>query len=257
MWEADPQKRYEAWYETPAGMFALERQMALLGRLIAGWPRRGHTLLEVQCGSGRFLEAFWEAGLDVTGCESDQGLLEEARKRLGQRADFSVSNPALLPYEDQRFDYAACVAGLEFLSEPEAMLQELFRVTVRGALIAFPNRCSLAGVYASRGGRAKKIKDAGPDKPYWHTPWSVWRILRRVAAARHTTWGSALIGPVWSWKPHCWACRINAGIRPPLGAFVALRVDLAPARACTPLWLRANKLAPNSTGLMFKNPNNP
>jgi SAM-dependent methyltransferase len=53
---------YERWFETPAGRFALEQERRLLEGVVAGWPRRCKTLLEVGCGTGIFLELLYHTG---------------------------------------------------------------------------------------------------------------------------------------------------------------------------------------------------
>ncbi|MDR2893745.1 MAG: class I SAM-dependent methyltransferase [Deltaproteobacteria bacterium] len=153
---------YDVWYDSPRGGFALDAQQLLLRRMIAGWPRRGHNLLELFCASGRFLESFWEAGFDVTGQEQNQELALLARKRLGRRVDISLNNPEQLPFEDHSFDYVVCLNGLEFAENPAAVLREAGRLASRGLLVGFPNAWSLRGICARMGQRnaASTIQNA-------------------------------------------------------------------------------------------------
>ena len=45
MWDSETARRYDAWFQTPPGAFALSREIRLLERMTAGWPRRGQRLL--------------------------------------------------------------------------------------------------------------------------------------------------------------------------------------------------------------------
>lgn len=68
--------QYDHWYDSPRGAFALTQETRLLQKMLSAWPRRGHSLLEVGCGTGRFLEFFWENGFDATGCDRNPAMLE-------------------------------------------------------------------------------------------------------------------------------------------------------------------------------------
>ena len=74
----DPE-RYEAWFDTPEGRFALDREAHLLQAVLAGWPRRGHKLLEVGCGTGLFLEMLYQMGFDITGMDNSTEMIMAAR----------------------------------------------------------------------------------------------------------------------------------------------------------------------------------
>ncbi len=52
VWDGFDAEKYETWFKTPAGQFALEQEFGLMDHLISGWPRRKRKLLEVGCGTG-------------------------------------------------------------------------------------------------------------------------------------------------------------------------------------------------------------
>lgn len=56
MWNAETAQFLHNWYATPEGTYAITQENRLFQHLISQWPRRGHTLLDIGCGAGIFLE---------------------------------------------------------------------------------------------------------------------------------------------------------------------------------------------------------
>lgn len=97
-------------------------------------------VLELGCGTGRVTEALVTAGLDVTGLDLDDGMVEAARHRLGDRARivqgdmraFEVDAPVdtvLLPYNTFTL--------LTSRADQDAALSSVHRALVPGGLFAF------------------------------------------------------------------------------------------------------------------------
>ncbi len=231
-------KRYDAWKGQAAGAVALDRSRDLLRALLAGWPRRSRSMLVFNAGSGAFLETLWEAGFDVTAHDSDPEYLALARKRLGSRADFVLSAPDHLPFDDCFFDYAVAVAALEFWPDPEAVLREISRVACGGLIVIFPSAWSLFGLECRLRGRHALCAAA---RPLLQSPRSVARLLRRVYGGKKKVWSSILPGPSRTWSERSWLKPVNGLRLPlPLGAFTGVRVDFGPLYAGTPLLLRSS-----------------
>ena len=143
MWNAETAQFLHDWYATPEGTYAITQENRLFQHLISQWPRRGHTLLDIGCGAGIFLEMLWHYGFDVTGLDTGTDLLDMARERLGNRAEFQLGRPEHLPFDDEEFDYAALLTVLEYVDNPEDVLREAIRVSHRGVIIGFMNSFSL------------------------------------------------------------------------------------------------------------------
>ena len=137
MWNAETAQFLHDWYATPEGTYAITQENRLFQHLISQWPRRGHTLLDIGCGAGIFLEMLWHYGFDVTGLDTGTDLLDMARERLGNRAEFQLGRPEHLPFDDEEFDYAALLTVLEYVDNPEDVLREAIRVSHRGVIIGF------------------------------------------------------------------------------------------------------------------------
>ena len=117
-----------AYYERPA-------TLALAGDVA------GRRILDVGCGSGVLFAALRDRGAVVTGFDSSVGMLELARRRLGDDADLLVADLSRpLPFPDGAFDDVVASLVLHYLEDWAAPLAELRRVLKPGGrLIASVN----------------------------------------------------------------------------------------------------------------------
>jgi len=227
-WDPD---RYERWFETPAGQFALERETQLLQTVLAGWPRRGHKLLEIGCGTGLFLEQLYQMGFDVAGIDSSPAMIMAARKRLANRADLHLGDGELPPYGDNEFDYAFLWSVLEFTENPETMLAEAGRVAEKGLLIGFLNKNSLYYTMNVKGSGG--ILDSGN----WFNWCEMQDLIKQATGHIPTMARSVLPGPVKTWKKSGISRHINSTFCPPsVGAFTAVRIDFVNMKPMNPLF---------------------
>ena len=233
-WDKDIAARYERWYESPAGRFALGAEQRLLGKLVATWPRRHQTLLEIGCGTGRFLNFFWDAGFAVTGIDASREMLAVARKRIDRRIPLQLADGARLPYHDNEFDFCALITVLEFCSDPKQVVREACRVSRKGVLVGFVNKFSL--YYCATGIRWPWRPPSPLNKANWFTARRMRQMLRAVEGNRPIRGGSVLPGPMWTWRNKPGFRHVN-GVTVPwhLGAFCALQMDLLGQPARTPL----------------------
>lgn len=228
LWDRHDLERYERWLATPHGAYALAQECRLLEWVTAGWPRRSRTLLEVGCGPGMFLEFFHRAGFDVTGFDKSPVMLEAARERLGNRADFNLGDATHLPYDTDSYDYVAILTLLEFVEDPLRVLTEAARVARRGVIVGYVNRFSLYRLSAKR---HKLLSQAR-----WFTPWGMRRLIRRAVGPAPVHEGCVLPGPTWTWREGFPLWGLGRMVLPvPIGAYCALSVDLTREPPLTPL----------------------
>ncbi len=227
-WDAE---RYESWFDTDEGRFALEREARLLQAVVAGWPRRRKRLLEIGCGTGLFLEMLWQMGFDVTGVDKSASMIEAARQRFGHRASLHQGDGSHLPFEDDSFEYVFLWSVLEFCDDPRGMLREAARVAEKGVIVGFLNKASLyywRNVRKSAGtmSRAKLLS-------WFELRHMAWRVTGFHPVIAH----SVLPGPVSTWKDTFPWKHVNDRFYPPwLGAFSAMRIDFEDAAPLTPLF---------------------
>ncbi|AGW12740.1 class I SAM-dependent methyltransferase [Megalodesulfovibrio gigas] len=243
---SDTVSALQQWLASPRGQFFHARQRRLLERMLAAWPRRGRSLLEIGCGPGHLLDVFWQSGFDVTGTDHSPAMLAAARERLGHRVDLHLAAYDHLPFADREFDYVA----LTGCPPTREHLAEAVRLASRGVLVTFCNRLSLAGA-------ASLLRRPNSFPPPRQTAcfWPVQRRLRALARAQafpnarnsRLAQRSTLLGPPLSWVDHMpwsllndWVCLL------PVGAWHVIRLDLAPTVGMTPLvQLAKGKLAPS------------
>lgn len=109
-----------AYYERPA-MLALAGDVA------------GRRILDAGCGSGPLLAALRDRGAVVTGFDKSAGMLEVARRRLGDDADLHVAELGRpLPFPDDTFDDVTASLVLHYLEDWGPALAELRRVLKPG-----------------------------------------------------------------------------------------------------------------------------
>jgi SAM-dependent methyltransferase len=109
-----------AYYERPA-MLALAGDVA------------GRRILDAGCGSGPLFAALRDRGAAVTGIDKSAGMLEQARRRLGDDADLQVAElGSPLPFPDDTFDDVTASLVLHYLEDWGPALAELRRVLKPG-----------------------------------------------------------------------------------------------------------------------------
>jgi len=225
----------ELWEKTRQGSFALEQEKKLILSLIANWRRRNQHLLEVGCGTGIFLETFWEAGFSISGLDCSPDRLAKCRSRLGRHVDLHVGWADDLPFEDNEFDYVVLVSLLEFCVDPVRVMKEAARVCKKEMLIGFLNRFSC--YYLTNG---LSLKQDSASMHLKNAQWRSWPELRRLiveaVGQRNMHAGSVLPGPQCSWRKKMICHRLNSHIYPPFcGAIGAAVIDLSWKPTGTPL----------------------
>ena len=227
-WDAE---KYERWFASPIGQNALYCERRLLEHMVAGWPRRGASLLEVGCGTGFFLESLWQMGFEITGLDLSPGMVKAARSRLGNKAEISVGNGECLPFLHNEFDYTVLWTVLEFCDDPGAMLREAARVSKHGILVGFLNRWSF--YYLSHGNQTHKTLGRG----HWYSWPKMKRMISVNTGKTPQNAHSVLVGPVSTWKKSFPYRLVSSRLIPPwTGAFTAARVDFRDQCPLTPIF---------------------
>ena len=109
-----------AYYERPA-MLALAGDVA------------GRRILDAGCGAGPLFAALRDRGAIVSGFDRSAGMIELARRRLGDDADLQVADLGRpLPFPDGAFDDVTASLVLHYLEDWGPTLAELRRVLKPG-----------------------------------------------------------------------------------------------------------------------------
>jgi SAM-dependent methyltransferase len=92
-------------------------------------PLTGKTVMDAGCGSGAQCEWLLERGADVIGFDLSPGMVEQARRRCGERARLIVADLAEeLPVDDRALDGITCSLALHYVDDWAVPLQTFARV---------------------------------------------------------------------------------------------------------------------------------
>jgi SAM-dependent methyltransferase len=134
---------YDAWYGTAFGSLCHRLEKGALFSLVSFNP--GDKVLDAGCGTGVYLEELLRLGLDVTGVDQDEDMLEYA-SNSNRGGGSTLIKAALqdLPFEPSIFDKVISVCTLEFMDDSPRVLTELSRVLKKDGilLLGFLNKNS-------------------------------------------------------------------------------------------------------------------
>jgi len=209
-------RSYDDWRETPVGRYINGREKELI--LALTMPRDGERLLDVGCGTGEHLLLFREKGCDVTGIDPSPFMLEIARQKLGNRADFYMGKAEDLPFSDNEFDIVTLITTLEFVADPEKAISEAIRVSRDRVFLGVLNKYSLLGAQ-------RRLKLFSPSvyhsACFFHIA-ELTTMVRNQLRGVHIKWGSVIFLPYGCYK---FARVMEESIpvmKNPFGAFVGL-----------------------------------
>lgn len=122
----------------------LGRQRRQLRTMYIGALTPG-TLLEVGCGSGRFLDRMRRRGWQVHGTDFDPAVAARVQRRFGLRVDVG-DDLAGFRYAAGSYDVVAMSQVIEHLADPMSQLRECFRVLRPGGrlVLTTPNALAMA-----------------------------------------------------------------------------------------------------------------
>ena len=91
-------------------------------------PKPGDAILDVAFGDGRNTLFLCEQGIDVSGIEITQGIVDQTKTRLdyfGMDADLKVGRNSNIPFEDESFDYILASSCIYYCDDDEVLLDNL------------------------------------------------------------------------------------------------------------------------------------
>jgi len=146
---ADTRTKLEAMkrFDEEASEFDHERTAAgyrlrhrLVKNLFDKEIQAGAVALDQGCGTGEYTTSLARAGFSVVGGDSSKNMLKVARskvhkeqRRIAERVHLIRLESARLPFQNDSFDIATCIALLDCVADPLRLLVETNRVLKRQA----------------------------------------------------------------------------------------------------------------------------
>lgn len=84
--------------------------------------------LDLSCGTGTVLEMLSDSKLEKYGIDFSEKMIDEARRRLGDKTQLYVAPAEKMPFADDTFDIITCSFAFHHYVHPAAVLQELHRI---------------------------------------------------------------------------------------------------------------------------------
>lgn len=226
-------RAYQRWTEDPRNQSAIASQNRLMLEMLGA--RRGETLLDVGCGTGLRFNPFLEAGVNVSGVDPSDGMLDAARRIFADRADLHRGFAEDLPFDDNSFNYAVMVLSLEFVDDSAKAIEEACRVAKDRIFIGVLNRYALKNL----GQRLEGIFSHSVfNRARFFSVWELKRMLRERLGDVPLTWRTTCRLP--DGAGGIARCIQNAGIaqKLPFGTFVGITATLVPRFRTRPLCMR-------------------
>lgn len=102
--------------------------------------RKGQRVMDVGCGSGKWLQAVYKQGADPVGVDLSHKAVETCKKIIPD-GNFYLAVAEALPFNNDQFHIVSALGTLEHFLDPEAALEEMVRVARDDArfLLLVPN----------------------------------------------------------------------------------------------------------------------
>lgn len=130
----------------PAYDSGLNPLLALESRTVAGLLKSTAptVLIDVACGTGRWMRYFKKQGSKVFGVDACEEMLREAKKHPPLTGCVVLANAERLPFSDGVADLALCSFAVAYLENFQPVLGEMARICSRGARIVISDMHPLA-----------------------------------------------------------------------------------------------------------------
>ncbi|MFT9598137.1 class I SAM-dependent methyltransferase [Mesobacillus sp.] len=149
---------YDSWCTTEIGSYVDNLEKNIIFQL--SLPRKGEKALDLGCGTGIYSIWLARMGLNVSGVDISSNMLEIAKEKTiasSLNIDYVQSDIQKLPFDDETFDLIVANIVLEFVKDPEAVVNEAIRVLKKGGRFV----CGFIGKESSWG---EKYRIQGEEK---------------------------------------------------------------------------------------------
>lgn len=224
---------YEQLMSRPENRLAVAREARLLLDMLK--PMAGKTVLDIGCGIGMNFRPLFDEGLQVTGLDASPYMIDIVERKFGNRVDLHRVKAEDLPFDDNTFNYACMTNTLEFVEDPQRVLEEACRVTRGKLYIGILNRYAINGIQL----RVKGVfTETIYNRAKFFSVWELKKMVRNLMGDVPISWRTACQLPTMFGQMAHKIEQINAVQRCPFGAFVGMVITLVPRFRTKPLSLR-------------------
>lgn len=148
---------YDDWCSTPIGAYVDLLEKGLMKDTAK--PQSGERVLDIGCGTGIYTYWLWEQDLKATGIDISKKMLKKAEgKRKEAGPTFVLGDIHNLSFSEATFDLVVSNITLEFVENPEKVVNEALRVLKPGGRFV----CGFIGKHSSWG---KAYLEKGSKNP--------------------------------------------------------------------------------------------
>ncbi len=224
---------YSRWMDDPRNKVSVEIESRLMMEMLA--PLKADSAVSIGCCAGARLAPFVEKGINLTAIDPSPYMLDLLNEYYGNRIELYRGDFEELPFEDNSFNHACLITTLEFVDNPEKVIEEACRVAKDRLFIGFLNRYAIKGVQRRVSGVFRKTLF---NRAKFFSVWELKKIVKTVAGDVPVAWRT--VGQLPDSKGFLKGKIEQSRViqRFPFGAFAGMVVTLVPRFRTRPLALR-------------------
>jgi len=227
---------YDAWFDQVKNKYCLDLEIKLMMDLLS--PKRGQRILDIGCGTGISLEPLLDKGLNLTGLDPSQYMLDLASQRLGNKVDLHQGVAEDLPFDDNSFDAAFFFTSLEFTDRPAKAIEEACRVAKDCVILCVLNRYAPLNI-------VRRVKSFFVPNIYNHVHffsiWELRQILFAILGNVPVKWKTTLQFPFACGQIARFVENFQIVQKSFLGTLIGMRIKPVPTFRTRPLLLKVRK----------------
>jgi ubiquinone/menaquinone biosynthesis C-methylase UbiE len=188
------------YYDAEASVYDKNRYESVAGRRVDRFQKQllanylmelsgDAKVLELGCGTGRFLPYLINMGYQLTGIDVSRLMLEKARERVLSEVTAPVvllhNDADTMPFADAYFDAVYSILVINLIQDYQKTFKEVARVVKPGGLFIFsvPNLNSIyfpAGIYINLRKKTATSNKSGYRYSHWFTRTEISKTLKKT-----------------------------------------------------------------------------